>query len=160
MKNLWAPWRIEYILGQKSNKCIFCQSRSRKYNKPKLILYQGNLSLVMLNRYPYSNCHLLVAPRKHTSTLDDLTQKELLNLFSTLSKSVELLKKAVQPEGFNIGMNLGKVAGAGIENHLHFHIVPRWLGDTNFMPVISETVVMPEHLESAFERLLLFFKDF
>ncbi|MDX1779087.1 MAG: HIT domain-containing protein, partial [Thermodesulfobacteriota bacterium] len=103
-------------------------------------------------------CHLLVAPRKHTDNLNNLNPEESTDLFSTVTASVELLKEAIQPEGFNIGMNLGRVAGAGIEDHLHFHIVPRWCGDTNFMPVVAESMVMPEHLKKAYERLIPFFK--
>lgn len=158
MKQLWAPWRLEYILGKKSQTCIFCPTASLKQNRKKLILYSGNGSLVMLNRYPYTNCHLLVAPRKHTDSLSTLTREESLDLFSTLERSVSLLREAIMPEGFNIGMNLGRTAGAGIEEHLHFHIVPRWRGDTNFMPIVAETMVMPEHLDRAYERLVPFFK--
>jgi ATP adenylyltransferase len=99
-----------------------------------------------------------VAPRKHTDSLTDLTRVESIDLFTTLTSSVELLKESIQPEGFNIGMNLGRVAGAGIEDHLHFHIVPRWCGDTNFMPVVAESMVMPEHLKKAYDKLLPFFQ--
>ena len=158
MKQLWAPWRMDYILGKKSSSCIFCHNPKTKYNRNKLLLYGGKYSLVLLNRYPYSNCHLLVAPRKHTDSLNNLTPEESTGLFSILTASVELLKEAIQPEGFNIGMNLGRVAGAGIEDHLHFHIVPRWCGDTNFMPVVAESMVMPEHLKKNYDRLLPFFK--
>ena len=158
MKQLWAPWRMEYILGTKSSNCIFCLNSKTKHNKKKLLLYGGKSSLVLLNKYPYSNCHLLVAPRKHTDSLNDLTQAESLDLFSTLTRSVDLLKKAIKPEGFNIGMNMGRVAGAGVADHLHFHIVPRWLGDTNFMPIVAESIVLPEHLNRAYDRLLPFFK--
>ena len=158
MKQIWAPWRMDYILGDKPNECIFCHKLSTKHNKKKLILYQGKYSLVMLNRYPYTNCHLLVAPRKHTDILDNLTKKESLDLFITLRKSISLLKVALKTDGFNIGMNLGMIAGAGVEDHLHFHIVPRWRGDTNFMPILAESMVIPEHLEKAYERLVPFFR--
>ena len=114
MKQIWAPWRMEYILGDKSNDCIFCHNLSVKQSKKKLILYHGKFSLVMLNRYPYTNCHLLVAPGKHTDTLEGLTREESLNFFLTLRKSVSILKKAIKPDGFNIGMNLGRIAGAGV----------------------------------------------
>lgn len=158
MKQLWAPWRMDYILGEKSHTCIFCHTASVKRSKKKLLLYSGNHSLVMLNKYPYTNCHLLVAPQKHTDSLSALSGKASQDLFSTLQKSVSLLKEAVMPEGFNIGMNLGRIAGAGIEDHLHFHIVPRWCGDTNFMPIVAESMVMPEHLNKAYERLAPYFK--
>jgi ATP adenylyltransferase len=114
----------------------------------------------MLNRYPYTNCHLLIAPRKHTNALDRLSAEESLNLFTTLSKSVNALNKSIKPDGFNIGMNLGRIAGAGVKGHLHFHIVPRWNGDTNFMPILAESVVVPEHLEKAYDKLLPFFEKF
>ena len=112
----------------------------------------------MLNRYPYTNCHLLVAPRKHTNALDKLTEEESLDLLLTLRRSVSVLKESIKPDGFNIGMNLGKIAGAGVEDHLHFHIVPRWCGDTNFMPILAESMVIPEHIEKAYDRLIPFFK--
>ena len=160
MKQLWAPWRMDYILGRKSSNCIFCYNPTAKYNKKKLLLYGGKSTLVLLNKYPYSNCHLLVAPRKHTDNLSVLTPAESIDLFSTLTRSVDLLKKAIQPEGFNIGMNMGRVAGAGVADHLHFHIVPRWCGDTNFMPIVAESIVLPEHLKKAYDKLLPFFKEF
>ena len=160
MKPIWAPWRMEYILSNKSNECIFCHSTHTKHSKKKLILYQGDFSLVMLNKYPYTNCHLLIAPRKHTDTFDDLTNEESLDIIFTLKKSVSLLKDAIKPDGFNIGMNLGRIAGAGVEDHLHFHIVPRWRGDTNFMPILAESVVIPEHLVKAYDRLIPSFKKF
>jgi len=160
MKQIWAPWRMDYILRDKSGECIFCRSIRTKHSKRKFILHQGDFSLVMLNKYPYTNCHLLIAPRKHTDTLDKLTEEELLNLFLTLRKSVSVLKESIKPDGFNIGMNLGRIAGAGLEDHLHFHIVPRWSGDTNFMPILAESVVIPEHLEKAYDRLIPFFKKF
>jgi len=159
MRQIWAPWRMEYILGDKSKGCIFCHNLPAKHSKKKLILHQGKFSLVMLNRYPYTNCHLLVAPRKHTDTLDGLNGEESLDFFITLRKSVGILKEAIKPNGFNIGMNLGRIAGAGIKDHIHFHIVPRWSGDTNFMPVVAESVVIPEHLKNAFEQLIPFFKN-
>lgn len=160
MKQIWAPWRMNYILGNKSKKCIFCHPARIKHNKKRLLLHQGEFSLVMLNRYPYTNCHLLIAPRKHTNTLDRLSAEESLNLFTTLSKSVNALKKSIKPDGFNIGMNLGRIAGAGVKDHLHFHIVPRWNGDTNFMPILAESVVVPEHLENTYDELFPFFKKF
>jgi len=158
MKQIWAPWRMDYILGNKSRECIFCRSIRTRHSKKKLILYQGGGSLVMLNKFPYTNCHLLIAPRKHTDTLDNLTEEESLDLFFTLRKSISVLKESIKPDGFNIGMNLGALAGAGVEDHLHFHIVPRWRGDTNFMPILAESVVIPEHIEKTYDRLIPFFK--
>ena len=160
MKQLWAPWRLTYILGKKTRTCVFCHHPAHGQNKKSLLLYAGPASLVMLNRYPYSSCHLLIAPRKHTGQLSELDQDEAHLLFSTLRQSVHLLKQAVRPAGFNIGMNLGRVAGAGITRHLHFHIVPRWQGDTNFMPVVAEAMVIPEHLDKTYDRLAPLFKTF
>lgn len=157
MRHLFAPWRIEYILSEKSGGCIFCHSPATRRSKKKLILYAGASTLVMLNRYPYTNCHLLVAPRRHTSTLSNLSDREMHDLFSTLRSSVDLLKRAIKPAGFNIGMNVGRTAGAGVAGHLHLHIVPRWRGDTNFMPILAESTVIPEHLQKAYDRLAPFF---
>ncbi len=158
MKQLWAPWRLEYILGEKTRTCIFCHHPARGQNKKSLLLYAGPSSLVMLNRYPYTSCHLLVAPRRHTGNLSDLAPGEMIDLFSTLRSAVAVLKKIIKPAGFNIGMNLGRIAGAGITRHLHIHIVPRWQGDTNFMPIAAEAVVLPEHLEKTYDRLAPAFK--
>jgi len=149
---------MDYILSEKPHTCIFCHTASVKRSRKKLILYAGKHSLVMMNKYPYTSCHLLVAPRKHTDNLSALSREAAQDLFSTLQKSVSLIKEAITPEGFNIGMNLGRIAGAGIEDHVHFHIVPRWCGDTNFMPIVAASVVMPEHLNRAYDRLAPFFR--
>ncbi len=158
MKHLWAPWRMEYILSKKEERCIFCLPRDADCQQ-NLILYQGDSSLVLMNKYPYTTGHLLVAPQRHIGNFEDLEAKELHQLFLILQGSVTLLKKALRPEGFNLGMNLGKIAGAGVADHFHFHIVPRWTGDTNFMPILSDTRVIPEYLEKTYQRLLQFFKD-
>lgn len=157
MKNIWAPWRMTYILGEKTANCIFCEKPTQNNDKENYILFKGEHSFVMMNAYPYNNGHLLVSPYRHVDNLGKLSIEEVTELTVTVRGSIDILQKAMIPEGFNVGMNLGKVAGAGIEDHLHVHIVPRWGGDTNFMPVISETRVMPEHLESTYEKLLPFF---
>ena len=163
IKQLWAPWRGKYIQGppeRRKNKptdCIFCRGYS-KNNKKALILYKGNFAAVMMNRFPYNNGHLLLYPWKHTALLEEMGAEEIQELFSLLKKSVVILKKVFKPAGFNIGMNLGKASGAGIDEHLHFHIVPRWNGDTNFMPVIGEVRVMPEHLSATYNKLYSHFK--
>lgn len=163
IKQLWAPWRGEYIQGppeRRKNKltgCIFCREYS-KNNKKALILYKGNFAAVMMNRFPYNNGHLLLYPWKHTALLEEMGAEEIQELFSLLKKSVVILKKVFKPAGFNIGMNLGKASGAGIDEHIHFHIVPRWNGDTNFMPVIGEVRVMPEHLSATYNKLYPHFK--
>ena len=163
IKQLWAPWRGEYIQGspeRRKNKptgCIFCREYS-KNNKKALILYKGNFAAVMMNRFPYNNGHLLLYPWKHTALLEKMGAEEIDELFSLLKKSVVILKKVFKPAGFNIGMNLGKASGAGIDEHIHFHIIPRWNGDTNFMPVIGEVRVMPEHLSATYNKLYSHFK--
>ena len=150
MKTMWAPWRMEYILGDKENGCIFCKALSEQDN---LTLYKGKVTLVVMNKYPYINGHLLVAPIRHISTLDQLSKSEMGNLLKTVEQSVGILKKVMTPDGFNVGLNLGKVAGAGVEEHLHFHIVPRWFGDTNALTVFADVRVIPEHLITTYSNL-------
>ncbi|MFO7972380.1 MAG: HIT domain-containing protein [Desulfobacterales bacterium] len=154
MKTMWAPWRMEYILGDKENGCIFCKALSEQDN---LTLYKGKATLVVMNKFPYINGHLLVSPIKHISTLDQLSKSEMGNLLKTVEQSVGILKKAMTPDGFNVGLNLGKVAGAGVEEHLHFHIVPRWFGDTNALTVFAEVRVIPEHLMTTYNNLKPYF---
>jgi ATP adenylyltransferase len=157
MKQLWAPWRVEYILGEKEEGCIFCEPCLEK-NKNGLVLFRGNLSTVLLNKYPYNNGHLLIAPKMHKAEIEDLSKEEANDLFALLTHSITVLKKVFKPEGFNIGMNLGKSAGAGVIDHLHWHIIPRWHGDVNFMPLISEVKVLPEHLSKTVSKLRPYFK--
>ncbi|MEM4658688.1 MAG: HIT domain-containing protein [Candidatus Methanosuratincola sp.] len=153
MKTLWAPWRIEYIRGEgKTPGCIFCDKPKETNDRANLILYRGKTCYMMMNRYPYSNGHIMVLPLRHTKMLEDLTSEEKLELMDQIVLGTEALK-VFSPDGFNIGMNLGRAAGAGIEDHLHFHVVPRWSGDTNFMPVIGDVRVIPEYLEETYTRL-------
>jgi len=160
MKVLWAPWRMEYILSdQKAGTCIFCPGKNRDTDRSRLILHVGDLSMVMMNRFPYINGHLLVAPVRHVKELGSLSPDERLDLLTMVTRSVEILKKAMNPEGFNVGLNVGKVAGAGVEDHMHFHIVPRWNGDNNYMTVFGEVRVIPEHIEETYHRLLTHFKE-
>ena len=154
MKTMWAPWRIEYILDDKEDGCIFCKAISEEDG---LTLYKGKDTLVVMNKFPYINGHLLVAPAKHLSTLDQLSKNDMGELLSTVEKSIGILKKHMKPDGFNIGLNLGRVAGAGVEEHLHFHIVPRWLGDTNAFTVFADVRVVPEHLEATYSNLKPYF---
>ncbi len=154
MKVLWAPWRMEYILSdQKAGGCIFCPGEDRDQDESRLILHVGDRTMVMMNRYPYINGHLLVAPVRHVMGLEALSPEETLDLLTMVSRSVEILKTAMMPEGFNVGLNLGRVAGAGVEDHMHFHIVPRWNGDNNYMTVFGEVRVIPEHIEATYHRL-------
>lgn len=162
MKNLWAPWRMAYILGEdeqaKTNGCIFCVDQEFSgADKSRLILATTGLSLVMMNRYPYNNGHLLVAPRRHTGELAGLNAEEKADLIMLVDRATAALKKDMNPDGFNVGLNLGQAAGAGVAEHLHFHIVPRWKGDVNFMTVLDDVRVVPEHLLATFERLLNLF---
>ena len=157
-KNLWAPWRIEYIVSRKTKECIFCLDKDEAQDKTKLILARSSLSFVIMNRYPYNNGHLMVAPFKHCPSIEDLDGDTVLDMFMMLEKSISILRKCLRAEGFNIGINMGRVGGAGIEDHLHIHIVPRWNGDTNFMPVVGEVRVMPEHLDDTYNKLFPHFK--
>ena len=154
METIWAPWRIEYILDNKKEGCIFCNALSKDDD---LTLYKGDVTVVVMNKFPYVNGHLLVAPTRHFSTLDQLSKDKMGNLLRTVEQSVSILKKVMHPDGFNIGLNLGKVAGAGVEEHLHFHIVPRWLGDTNALTVFAEVRVIPEHLKATYNNLKPYF---
>jgi ATP adenylyltransferase len=143
---------IKYIAGDKEEGCIFCKKPKEGNDKENLILYTGETSFIIMNRYPYSNGHLMTVPYKHTNSFSDLTQDERLDLMNLTAKCLDILQ-VIKPEGFNIGMNLGRTGGAGIDDHLHFHIVPRWSGDNNFMPVIGDVRVMPEYLEETYETL-------
>jgi ATP adenylyltransferase len=154
MKTMWAPWRIEYILSEKEVGCVFCQALE---DKDDLTLYKGRDTLVVMNKFPYINGHLLVAPARHVASLDELGKPEMGELLSTVDKSVGILKTAKQPDGFNVGLNLGRVAGAGIEEHLHFHIVPRWVGDINALTVFADVRVIPEHLQETYHKLKPYF---
>jgi ATP adenylyltransferase len=160
MQQLWAPWRITYITNEKEDGCIFCNRQHDGDDQERLVLHRGKHTIVMLNKYPYNNGHLMVAPKRHVGSLEDLKPEEMNELMAAIRRCCVLLKKTLTPDGFNIGANLGTVAGAGIEDHIHFHVVPRWLGDTNFMPILAETRVIPEHLAETYNRLSELFKDF
>jgi ATP adenylyltransferase len=153
MEVLWAPWRMAYIgAAKKEQACIFCAALGSDARE-RLLLGTTAYSLVMLNRYPYQNGHLMIAPRRHTVDLLALPAAEHADLGETLRRSLASLGEALHPEGFNVGMNLGACAGAGVLDHLHWHIVPRWAGDTNFMPVLADVRVMPQYLLETYERL-------
>ncbi len=158
MEVLWAPWRIEYILSKKEEGCIFCLEEDKSKDRERLILYRGPHSIVLMNKFPYNNGHLLIAPKRHVSDICSLNEEESKEIFFMLRNSVEILRKVMNPDGFNIGVNLGKVAGAGIEEHLHFHVVPRWNGDTSFMTVLGEVRVIPEHIKQTYDKLLPYFQ--
>ena len=156
MKVLWAPWRMTYIAEDREQGCLLCSKLRGRNDRVNLILYRSSQSFIILNRYPYTSGHLMVVPNRHVASLDELNEGEMVGLMALLKQSMLILKRALKPDGFNVGMNIGRVAGAGIEDHIHFHIVPRWNGDTNFMPVLFETKVMPEYLEKTYEKLISF----
>lgn len=157
MEQLWAPWRLEYIVGEKVEGCIFCVFPQQTNDRDSHILYRGKHAFVIMNAFPYSNGHLLVAPYRHTGDLSELSADESLEMMQLVQMSVRVLKEAVNPDGLNIGVNMGTAAGAGIADHVHMHIVPRWNGDTNFMPVFADVKVIPEALETTYDKLKVIF---
>lgn len=158
MEILWAPWRMEYVgKDTKPEGCIFCPTT--KNNDPELLIYADDLVTVRMNKYPYSNAHLLVAPVVHVASLAALKATARMALITMVSQAVEILQTAFKPEGFNVGLNLGKAAGAGVDDHLHFHIVPRWNGDTNFMTIAADIRVIPEHIEVTAAKLRPYFNN-
>lgn len=159
MERLWAPWRIEYIMSvdKKKEGCIFCDLPKETTDKKNLIVYREELCFVILNKYPYNNGHIMVVPYEHKSDLLDLSDQILLNVQQVIKRSVQVLKDSMNPHGFNIGLNIGRPAGAGIDEHIHYHIVPRWNGDTNCMPVLTNTKVVSEALDQTWEK---FYKEF
>ena len=157
MKSLWAPWRMSYILGQdKPDGCIFCQA-SDGVGFDNLVLGVGETCLAMMNKYPYNNGHVLVAPKRHVARLSALSLEEQTDLIFNVTLATQAMQELMNPEGFNVGLNLGRAAGAGIEEHLHYHVVPRWNGDTNFMTVLGEVRSIPEHLEASHQKLKPYF---
>ncbi len=154
MDKLWAPWRIGYVgkaAKKKSGKCIFCSAQ--KNARSDRVFLVSTHSFAMLNLYPYNNGHALVSPRRHVADLSVLTKDETLDIMATLHKTKKLLSKILRPHGFNIGINMGSAGGAGITGHIHIHIVPRWHGDTNFMPVFNNTKVISQSLDELLKRL-------
>ncbi len=154
-ERLWAPWRMQYVAtaSQPSEGCIFCTKPAEEDDPRNLIVARSTLCFAILNLYPYTGGHLMVVPYRHTSDFASLTPDESLDLFQLAQRCVRALEHAYKPDGFNIGFNLGRSAGAGIEGHLHMHIVPRWYGDTNFMTTIGEVRVLPESLEQTYQRV-------
>jgi ATP adenylyltransferase len=153
MKNLWTPWRYKYIVSDKSGPCIFCQALKNNNDSESLLLHRGKFNIVLLNRYPYTNGHLMIAPKEHFSSPDLSNDETLYEMFHLMQDCIKVLKENYKPNGFNIGMNIGRVAGAGIDDHYHLHIVPRWDGDTNFMTVFNEVRLIPQDLNDAYYQL-------
>ena len=154
MKSLWAPWRIEYIKKIHERGCIFCQKSVENNDTSNLILFRGQKNFIIMNSYPYNPGHLMVAPYQHVASLYGLTDEELGEHYRMVTQSTRILTQIIKPDGFNIGMNLGRIAGAGIEKHIHSHVVPRWAGDTNFLPVMADTRVINEALEETYQKLV------
>ena len=153
---LWAPWRMTFIEAPKPAGCIFCDfpaEQGEERDRANLIVHRSARAFTILNRYPYNSGHVMVVPRAHVSTLDDLSPEEFADLHEELRRAARTVRAVYHPEGSNVGMNLGRIAGAGIADHLHYHVVPRWGGDTNFMPVLADTRVMIEHLDATWEKL-------
>ncbi|MEJ5171453.1 MAG: HIT domain-containing protein [Fimbriimonadales bacterium] len=152
---LWAPWRMRYVeaAGPGSGGCIFVELPAQSDDRKNLILHRGEKAFVMLNAFPYTNGHLMVAPYKHTADMGELDDAELLEINRLVAACLRWLQRAYRPEGFNIGVNLGSAAGAGIPDHIHWHVVPRWAGDTNFMTVVGEVRVLPQDLWESYDRL-------
>lgn len=156
MKTLWTPWRMEHVLGKtpKTKGCIFEPPGTACHDKHSLLLYRDQWSVVLLNRFPYANGHLLVAPTRHLADLTELTPQEQGKLMQMVTQCCAAIRATLAPDGLNVGLNLGKSAGAGIADHLHFHIVPRWDGDHNFMTICAEVRTIPQHIETTFDNLL------
>ncbi|GBD29796.1 AP-4-A phosphorylase [bacterium HR32] len=153
MEHLWAPWRLAYIKGPEPEGCIFCTKPAESSDEDNLIVWRGGSAFVMLNRYPYNSGHVMAVPLRHTGDLDALSREEVVDLWEAVRRSVRALRRAFGAQAFNIGLNLGRAAGAGIEDHLHVHVVPRWVGDTNFMPVLADVKVIPQHLLDTYRQL-------
>ena len=148
---------MQYILSKKGPECIFCEEPKEDKDRENLILFRSTQGFIIMNLYPYNNGHLMVVPYRHVYSITELSNDELLDLMKMVQQSVQCLKEAFLPEGFNIGLNIGKVAGAGIEEHLHFHVIPRWVGDTHFMAVLGEVRVIPEHVLNTYDKLFPLF---
>ena len=157
MDILWSPWRmkyIEYISLHKPKGCFICKAIESKNLEEKLIIYKGDHVIVLMNLFPYNTGHLLIAPIKHVPSLEELSREEVASLFNAVKTSIKMLRRSLRPDAFNVGINLGRVAGAGLEDHVHVHIVPRWNGDTNFMPVLANTKVIPEALKDTYNKIV------
>ncbi len=157
MDKVWAPWRMEYLTDIRKTDpktpCVFCEHYTSKDDQKNLVLHRGKSAFVIMNRYPYTNGHLMVIPSAHSGDLKDLSAAVQQEIFALTVLAMDVLKDKMHADGFNCGMNIGKVAGAGIPGHFHFHVVPRWAGDHNFFPIIAETKALPEYLEKTYDRL-------
>ena len=153
MERLIRPWRMDYVSGPKEEGCFFCAAIASTDDAANLVVARRPHALAILNRYPYNSGHVMVAPLRHVASLGDLSADERLGIMDLVTETNGVLEEEMHPDGYNVGINLGRAAGAGVPGHLHVHVVPRWIGDTNFMPVVGETMVLPEALETTQERL-------
>ncbi|MGQ9533835.1 MAG: HIT family protein [bacterium] len=152
MKKLWAPWRMEYIRNP-NRECFLCAALKTKQEEEAFILEKMGVGFTIMNRYPYNNGHLLIAPVRHIGSLEALNDEEIITIHRLLARAIIAMNQTIHPDGFNIGLNLGRIAGAGLVDHIHYHLVPRWQGDTNFMPVLGDTKVLSEALEQTYNRI-------
>jgi ATP adenylyltransferase len=152
-KTLWAPWRSAFVLAKKEKGCVFCKRLKMRDSVDNLIVHRGQKVFVIMNKFPYNSGHLLIVPNRHVGLIEKLTPEESAEFFEMTRIAVKVLKRALKPASMNLGMNLGKASGAGVPGHLHMHIVPRWIGDTNFMPVVGQTKVVSVPLEPVYEKL-------
>ncbi len=153
MKQMWTPWRMAYIRREKNPGCIFCDAIAAADDRANFILHRGELAFLILNKYPYNNGHLMAVPNRHVDTLESLAPEEIADMMALVALGIRALRRSANPQGFNIGVNVGKVAGAGVVDHLHTHIVPRWEGDANFMPVLADVRMIPQDLGETYEEL-------
>lgn len=159
METIWAPWRIEYILGPKPDACVLCLDAGLERDHERQVLYRGRLNFVIMNKFPYCNGHIMVAPYAHIADICELPAETANEFMRLVQLSAGVLNKHFHPQGINIGMNIGEAAGAGVREHLHCHLVPRWHGDSNFMAVLAEVRTIPEHLNQTYESLLPYFRE-
>lgn len=160
MKHIWTPWRMKYILGHRRERgCVFCNELKIEDGTRNLIVYRGKLAFVILNRYPYTTGHLMVVPMLHQPSLELLDPQTRAEMMEMVSKAVTVLRQVYHPSGFNVGINIGEAAGAGVAGHVHIHVLPRWVGDTNFMSTVSDTRVLPEALPDSYQRILQAWKN-
>lgn len=153
MKRLWAPWRLEYIKNAQGGSCFFCRYKRQRNDRRNLVLHRTATCMAVLNLYPYNTGHMMVAPMSHKNSLAKLTRDELIGMMELTRDVQRLMDRTMKPHGYNIGINLGRTAGAGLPGHIHIHIVPRWNGDTNYMPVVGKTKVMPQALSELYDQL-------
>jgi ATP adenylyltransferase len=153
MQQIWTPWRMAYIRREQRPGCIFCQALETENDRDQLVLHRSELAFLVLNKYPYNNGHLMAVPYRHMDTVEALTPEEAADMMSLVSLGMRALRRTSNPEGFNIGINIGKIAGAGVVDHIHIHVVPRWGGDTNFMPVLADVRIIPQDLRETYDEL-------